>query len=52
VDRGKCGLKHSMAMDATGIPLVTLIAPANRHDSPQLVETLDAAAENLGGRPG
>jgi transposase len=49
VDRGKRGIKRSMAVDASGIPLGTLIAPANRHDSPLLVGTLDAAAENLGG---
>lgn len=29
----------------------TIIAPANRHDSPLLAETLDAAAETLGGLP-
>jgi transposase len=51
VDRGKAGIKRSMAVEASGIPLVTLIAPANRHDSPLLVGTLDAAAESLGGLP-
>jgi IS5 family transposase len=51
VDRGKRGIKRSMAVDASGIPLGTLIAPANRHDSPLLVGTLDAAAESLGGLP-
>ena len=51
VDRGKAGIKRSMAVDASGIPLGTLIAPANRHDSPLLVGTLDAAAESLGGLP-
>ena len=51
VDRGKAGLKRSMAVDANGIPLGTLTAPANRHDSPLLVGTLDAAAESLGGLP-
>ena len=51
VDRGKWGLKRSTAVDARGIPLGTVTAPANRHDSPLLTETLDAAAEALGGLP-
>ena len=51
VDRGKRGLKRSMAVDAKGIPLGAIIAPANRQDSPLLVGTLDAAAESLGGLP-
>lgn len=42
VDRGKQGLKRSVAVDATGIPLATVVAPANRHDSPLLEPTLDA----------
>jgi hypothetical protein len=37
VDRGKRGLKRSMAVDAKGIPLGCVSAPANRHDSPLLV---------------
>ena len=51
VDRGKRGIKRSTAVDARGIPLGTVTAPANRHDSPLLGETLDAAAEALGGIP-
>jgi transposase len=51
VDRGKGGIKRSMAVDASGIPLGTLTAPANRHDSPLLVGTLDAVAESLGSPP-
>jgi transposase InsO family protein len=43
VDRGKQGIKRSVAVDACGIPLGTITAPANRHDSPLLTETLDAA---------
>jgi transposase len=43
VDRGKQGTKRSTAVDACGIPLGTVTAPANRHDSPLLTETLDAA---------
>jgi hypothetical protein len=40
VDRGKRGLKRSVAVDAGGIPLGCLTAPANRHDSPLLPGTL------------
>ena len=47
VDRGKGGIKRStMAMvDANGIPLAMVAAGANRHDSPLLAPTLDAARE-------
>ena len=41
VDRGKQGFKRSMVVDANGIPLGAIAAPANRHDSPLLDETLD-----------
>jgi len=41
VDRGKGGIKRSMVVDAKGIPLGAIAAPANRHDSPLLEETLD-----------
>ena len=51
VDRGKQGIKRSMAVDERGIPLGTTIAPANRHDSPLLVPTLDAVAKTLGAKP-
>ena len=34
-----------MAVDAEGIPLGVITAPANRHDSPLLSETLDTAGE-------
>jgi transposase len=51
VDRGKRGTKRSVAVDADGIPLGTIVAPANRHDSPLLAETLDAATEALGPLP-
>ncbi len=48
VDRGrKGGIKRSVAVDADGIPLGVITAPANRHDSPLLSETLDAV-EQLG----
>jgi transposase len=51
VDRGKRGTKRSTAVDARGIPLGTVTAPANQHDSMLLTETLDAAADALGGLP-
>jgi transposase len=49
VDRGKQGLKRSVAVDAAGIPLATIAAPANRHDSPLLEPTLDRLG--FGDRP-
>ena len=45
VNRGKRGIKRSVAVDAEGIPLGVITAPANRHDSPLLGETLDTAGE-------
>jgi hypothetical protein len=39
VDRGKQGTKRSMAVDERGIPLVSISAPANSHDSPLLAPT-------------
>jgi hypothetical protein len=52
VDRGKRGTERSTAVDALGIPLGTVTAPANRNDSPLLLaETLDAVAQTLGGLP-
>jgi len=41
VDRGKQGTKRSLLVDGHGIPLGTVIAAANRHDSPLLEPTLD-----------
>jgi Transposase DDE domain len=41
VDRGKQGLKRSMVVDANGIPIGAIAAPANRHDSPLLEATVD-----------
>ncbi len=43
VDRGKRGVKRSVAVDAAGIPLGVLAAGANRHESPLLCPTLDEA---------
>ena len=51
VDRGKRGMKRSMAVDARGIPVGNTTVPANRHDSPLLVPTLMAASETLGSLP-
>jgi len=51
VDRAKQGTKRSTAVDARGIPIGSVTAPANRHDSPLLSETLDAVAQTLGGLP-
>ena len=45
VDRAKQGIKRSVVVDAEGIPLGVIAAPANRHDSPLLSETLDTAGE-------
>ena len=43
VDRGKGGIKRSVVVDGKGIPLGSVSVPANRHDSPLLAPTLDAA---------
>lgn len=50
VDRGKGGIKRSVVVDANGIPIGAIAAPANRHDSPLLEETLDTM-EVLGELP-
>ena len=47
VDRRKGGLKRSVATENHGIPLGIASAPANRHDSPLLAPTLQAAADQL-----
>jgi hypothetical protein len=51
VDRRKGGLKRSVATEDYGIPLGIAAAGANRHDSPLLAPTLQAAASQLGGLP-
>jgi hypothetical protein len=43
VDRRKGGLKRSVATEGCGIPLGIVSAPGNRHDSPLLAPTLQAA---------
>ena len=50
VDRGKQGLKRSTVVDAAGIPLGSVPAPANRPDSPLLEATL-ATLDGLGPLP-
>jgi transposase len=42
VDRRKRGLKRSVAVEACGIPLVAVPAPANHRDDGLLAATLDA----------
>jgi hypothetical protein len=51
VDRGKHGLKRSVASDARGIPLGLVSTEANRHDSPLLVPTPEAAKNQVGLMP-
>ncbi|MFJ5901970.1 IS5 family transposase [Streptomyces sp. NPDC093064] len=51
VDRGKQGLKRSVASDAGGVPLGIVSDGANRHDSPLLGPTLDAAKAQVGAMP-
>jgi transposase len=50
VDRGKQGLKRSVATDGGGIPLHLVAAGANRHDAPLLAPTL-AGLDKLDGLP-
>ena len=47
--RRKGGLKRSVASDGCGIPLGIASAGANRHDSPLLAPTLQAAGRQLDG---
>ena len=51
VDRGKRGIKRSTAVDGEGIPIGGVSGPANRHDSPLLVPTLEHACASVGGLP-
>jgi transposase len=45
VDRAKQGTKRSNLVDAAGIPLGVVPAPANRHDYPLLAPTLDTLGD-------
>jgi transposase len=47
VDRRKQGLKRSTATEADGVPLGLVSTGANRHDSPLLRPTLDAAVTQV-----
>ena len=40
-DRGKQGVKRSMLVEATGVPLALEVGPANRHEMKMLALTLD-----------
>jgi hypothetical protein len=51
VDRGKQGLKRSVASDACGVPPGIVSDGANRHDSPLLGPALAAAKEQAGAMP-
>ena len=51
VHRGKRGIKRSTAVDAEGIPIGGITAPANRHDSPLLLPTLEHAGTLVGALP-
>lgn len=41
-DRGKLGVKRSLLTDGRGVPLVVLIAPANRNDCKLVEGTLES----------
>jgi transposase len=51
VDRRKGGLKRSVACEGYGVPLGIVSAGANRHDSPLLKPTFDAAKAQVGPLP-
>jgi hypothetical protein len=46
VDRERGALKRSVAVDGRGAPIGSVSAPANRHDSPLLLPTLEAVRES------
>lgn len=52
-DRRKAGSKHHLITDANGIPLATILTPANTHDVTQLLSLVDAIPPIRGkqGRP-
>ena len=51
VDRGKQGMKRSVASDGQGIPLHLVAARANDHDSPLLEPTLAGIVDMIGPLP-
>lgn len=50
LDRGKPGIKSSVLVDGTGVPLAVVATGANRHDSPLLAEAL-TRLDTWGGDP-
>jgi hypothetical protein len=51
VDRGKQGMKRSVASDGEGLPLHLVTARANDHDSPLLEPTLAGVVDMIGSLP-
>jgi hypothetical protein len=51
VDRGKQGMKRSVASDGQGLPLRLVTARANDHDSPLLEPTLAGVVDMIGTVP-
>jgi hypothetical protein len=51
VDRGKQGMKRSVACDGGGLPLHLVAARANDHDSPLLEPTLAGICDMIGPWP-
>lgn len=51
VDRRKRGSKHHLLTDANGVPIVTLLTEANRHDVTQLLPLVNEVPA-IGGKPG
>ncbi len=51
VDRGKQGMKRSVAADGQGLPLHLIAARANDHDSPLLEPTLAGVVDMIGTLP-
>jgi hypothetical protein len=51
VDRGKQGMKRSVACDGGGLPLHLVAARANDHDSPLLEPTLGGICDMIGPLP-
>jgi transposase len=50
-DRRKLGSKHNIITDANGIPLATIITPANRHDVNELIPLVESVPYVFG-KPG
>src|SRR5271170_628737 len=51
VDRRKNGSKHHLVVDASGVPLATILTAANRNDVTQLIPLIDAIPP-IGGKIG